>query len=343
MPKISVVILSWNGEKFLQRFLPSVVANTDDQQAEIVVADNGSTDGSVAYVAQHFPQVRLIKFDRNFGFTGGYNRAMAQVKSTYTVLLNSDVNVPPGWLTPLVQRMDAYERVGACMPKIRSFSQPQCFEYAGGAGGFIDMLGYPFCRGRILSTIEQDRGQYNDSRKIFWATGACMMVRTKLFKMLGGFDSDFFAHMEEIDLCWRMQNAGYDIVCVGASEVFHVGGGTLPNNNPRKLFYNYRNNLLMLYKNLPSGVHVAVVALRMLLDWGSAVVFLLQLKFSYAKAVFKAHAAFFKLKRGKRNSRRSVFSVAGAGNLSGVYRGSIVLSYFLFGKRTFGALRTLKP
>ncbi|MDR1343215.1 MAG: glycosyltransferase family 2 protein [Prevotellaceae bacterium] len=338
MPKISVVILNWNGEKFLQHFLPAVVANTVNEQTEVVVADNGSTDGSLAYVAQNFPQVRLIKFDRNYGFTGGYNRAVAQISSTYTVLLNSDVDVPQGWLAPLVQRMDACESVGACMPKIRSFSQPQCFEYAGGAGGFIDMLGYPFCRGRILSTIEKDEGQYNDSCEIFWATGACMMVRTALFKKLGGFDDDFFAHMEEIDLCWRMQNVGYDIVCVGASEVFHVGGGTLPNNNPRKLFYNYRNNLLMLHKNLPAGVHAAVVALRIMLDWASALMFLLQLRFSYAGAVFKAHAAFFRLKKGKRGKHGTM----GISSLKNIYRGSIILSYFLLGKHTFGKLRTLK-
>ncbi|MDR3189150.1 MAG: glycosyltransferase family 2 protein [Prevotellaceae bacterium] len=334
MPKTSVVILNWNGKKFLQHFLPSVVANTHDAQTEIVVADNGSTDGSRAYVEQQFPHVRLIKLDRNYGFTGGYNRAMALISSPYTVLLNSDVGVPQGWLAPLVQHLDNNESVGACMPKIRSFAQPQSFEYAGAAGGFIDLLGYPFCRGRILGAIEQDSGQYSDLRKIFWATGACMVVRTELFKKLGGFDDDFFAHMEEIDLCWRMQNAGYDVTCIGASEVFHVGGGTLPNNNPQKLFYNYRNNLLMLYKNLPLGVHCAVVTLRILLDWMSALIFLLQLRFSYAGAVLKAHIAFFKLKRGKRSKQ----SKLGAARLSGVYRGSIILSYLLLGKRTFNQL-----
>ncbi|MDR3366380.1 MAG: glycosyltransferase family 2 protein [Prevotellaceae bacterium] len=335
MPKTSVVILSWNGEKFLQQFLPSVVANTGDEQTEIVVADNGSTDGSRAYVERSFPQVRLIKFDRNYGFTGGYNRAIALIKSPYTVLLNSDVDVPPGWLAPLVQHLDSNESVGACMPRIRSFAQPQSFEYAGAAGGFIDLLGYPFCRGRILNTIEQDSGQYSDLRKIFWATGACMAVRTELFKKLGGFDDDFFAHMEEIDLCWRMQNAGYDVTCIGASEVFHVGGGTLPNNNPRKLFYNYRNNLLMLYKNLPTGVHLAVVTLRILLDWASALIFLMQLRFSYVGAVLRAHAAFLKLKKGKRTQR----SPLGMARLTGVYKGSIVFSYFLLGKRTFNQLK----
>ncbi len=337
MIKTSVVILNWNGEQFLHNFLPAVIRNTVNDETEVVIADNGSTDGSLAYVQNKFPQVRIIKFGENYGFTGGYNRAIAQVDATYTVLLNSDVDVPKGWLEPLVAHMDANANVGACMPKIRSFSQPRNFEYAGAAGGFIDILGYPFCRGRILGTLEQDNAQYNDTRDIFWATGACMMVRTALYKELGGLDDDFFAHMEEIDLCWRMQNAGYKISYVGNSEVFHVGGGTLPNNNPRKLFYNYRNNLLMLHKNLPHGLHSTVIAFRILLDWASAAMFLLQLKFNYTAAVFKAHAAFLKLAKGKRD----VSKVSKMRNLKGVYRGSIVAGYFLMGKRTFDKLRNV--
>jgi GT2 family glycosyltransferase len=333
MIKTSVVILSWNGEQFLRRFLPSVIANTISGEAEVVIADNGSTDGSLAYVEVAFPQVRIIKFDKNYGFTGGYNRALAQVNSTYTVLLNSDVEVPQGWLVPLVAHMDANPNVGACMPKIRSFAKPAEFEYAGAAGGFIDMLGYPFCRGRILGTIENDNGQYNDTRNIFWATGACMVVRTALYKQLGGLDDDFFAHMEEIDLCWRMQNAGYSVACVGSSEVFHVGGGTLPNNNPRKLFYNYRNNLLMLYKNLPQKSLYAVLAIRLLLDWASAVAFLLQGKFSFAKSVFKAHLEFRKMRKGKRKTRNQPLK-----NLQGVYTRSILSSYFVRRKKIFSQI-----
>jgi len=281
--------------------------------------------------------VRVVKFDQNYGFTGGYNRAIAQVNSTYAVLLNSDVDVPQGWLAPLIAHMDSNPDVGACMPKIRSFAKPAEFEYAGAAGGFIDVLGYPFCRGRMLSTIERDCGQYNDTRNIFWATGACMVVRTALFKELGGLDDDFFAHMEEIDLCWRMQNAGYKVAYVGGSEVFHVGGGTLPNNNPRKLFYNYRNNLLMLHKNLPRGLHSAVITFRILLDWASALMFLLQLKRSYAAAILKAHVDFLKLKKGKRDKRK----LLKMRNLQGVYRGSMLAGYFLLGKRTFGKLRSV--
>jgi len=335
--KTSVVILNWNGEQFLRHFLPAVVKHTANDEAEVVVADNGSTDGSLAYIEGAFPQVRAIKFDQNYGFTGGYNRAIAQVNSTYTVLLNSDVDVPKGWLAPLIAHMDANPNVGACMPKIRSFAKPTEFEYAGAAGGFIDVLGYPFCRGRMLSTIEHDRNQYNDTRNIFWATGACMVVRTALFKELGGLDDDFFAHMEEIDLCWRMQNAGYKIAYVGSSEVFHVGGGTLPNNNPRKLFYNYRNNLLMLHKNLPRGLHGMVITFRILLDWASALMFLLQLKFSYVAAILKAHVAFLKLKKGKRDKSK----LSKMRNLQGVYRGSLVVGYFLLGKRTFGKLHNV--
>jgi GT2 family glycosyltransferase len=335
MIKTSVVILNWNGEQFLRHFLPAVVKNTVNDETEVVVADNGSTDGSLAYVEGKFPQVRVIKFDQNYGFTGGYNRAIAQIDSAYTVLLNSDVDVPKDWLTPLIAHMEATPNAGACMPKILSFSQPRNFEYAGAAGGFIDILGYPFCRGRILGTVETDKGQYNNTRNIFWATGACMVVRTALYKALGGLDDNFFAHMEEIDLCWRMQNAGYKIAYVGGSEVFHVGGGTLPNNNPRKLFYNYRNNLLMLHKNLPHGLHGAAITLRILLDWASALMFLLQLKFSYTAAVFKAHAAFLKLKKGKRGKGK----LSRMKNLQGVHRGSILVNYFLLGKRTFDKLR----
>ncbi len=337
MIKTSVVILNWNGEQFLRNFLPAVVKNTVNEQTEVVVADNGSTDSSLAYVESNFPQVRLIKLDKNYGFTGGYNRAIAQIESAYTVLLNSDVDVPAGWLTPLVAHMDAKANVGACMPKILSFTKPHEFEYAGAAGGFIDVLGYPFCRGRILSTIEQDEGQYNDTRNIFWATGACMVVRTALYKELGGLDDDFFAHMEEIDLCWRMQNAGYKVAYVGRSEVFHVGGGTLPNNNPRKLFYNYRNNLLMLHKNLPHGLHGAVITFRILLDWASALMFLLQLKFDYAASVVKAHLAFLRLKKGKRDAGKTVKIK----HLPEVYKGSIIAGYFLLGKRTFDKLRDI--
>ncbi|MGL4363766.1 MAG: glycosyltransferase family 2 protein [Bacteroidales bacterium] len=331
MSKTSVVILNWNGEKVLQQFLPLVFANTLDSNTEIVVADNGSTDASVSYVTKNFPQVRLLKFDKNYGFAGGYNRVIASIKSTYTVLLNSDVELTPYWLTPLVDYLDKNESVGAVMPKILSFDNKESFEYAGAAGGFIDILGYPFCRGRVLGKIEKDSGQYDDTKQIFWATGACMLVRTELFKRLGGLDERFFVHMEEIDLCWRMQNAGFSIVYVGKSKVFHIGGGTLPNNNPKKLFYNYRNNLLMLHKNLPSNLHLPILFIRLLLDGLSALVFILQLKIDYTIAIVKAHIDFWKLQKGMRSQK----NLSKIKDLSGVYKNSIIVNYFIFGKRTF--------
>jgi GT2 family glycosyltransferase len=334
MIKTSVVILNWNGVTFLEKFLPSVVEHSIDSETEVVVADNGSSDNSIAFIEQNFPQVRTILFRENHGFTGGYNRALSQVSSKYTVLLNSDVEVKAGWLKPLIAEMESNDQIGACMPKIISQAQPQYFEYAGAAGGFMDVLGYPFCRGRILQTVEKDEGQYNNTRNIFWATGACIVVRTELYKELGGLDDDFFAHMEEIDLCWRMQNNGYKIVCVGNTEVYHVGGGTLPNNNPRKLFLNYRNNLLMLYKNLPKGWYRRILILRFLLDWASAIVFAFQLKFSFAKSVFKAHRAFFKMCKGKRGKNNKKLR-----ELSGVYHGSIVISYFIKGRKIFSKLK----
>jgi GT2 family glycosyltransferase len=335
--KTAVVILNWNGEGFLRQFLPTVVAHSADAQAEVVVADNGSTDGSVAFVRQALPQVRLVLLHQNYGFTGGYNRALASVDTDYAVLLNSDVSVPQGWLQPLVDYMDAHPDTAACMPKILSFAQPTRFEYAGAAGGFIDLLGYPFCRGRMLGTLENDRGQYNDTREIFWATGACMLVRTALYKDLGGLDNDFFAHMEEIDLCWRMKNAGHKIAYVGSSHVLHVGGGTLPNNNPRKMFFNYRNNLLMLHKNLSPRLHLPVLTLRFVLDWASALAFAMQFRMTFAAAVFKAHRAFFALKKGKRHAAQT----QSLRRLTGVYCGSIVAAYFLRRRKTFNLLTKL--
>ncbi|MDR0418842.1 MAG: glycosyltransferase family 2 protein [Prevotellaceae bacterium] len=334
MIKTSVVILNWNGIIFLEKFLPSVIEHSIDGETEVVVADNGSSDNSIAFIEQNFPQVRVIPFCENYGFTGGYNRALNQISAKYAVLLNSDVEVKTGWLKPLIAEMESNEQIGACMPKIISQSQPQYFEYAGAAGGFMDVLGYPFCRGRILQAVEKDEGQYNDTCNIFWATGACMVVRTELYKKLGGLDDDFFAHMEEIDLCWRMQNNGYKIVCVGNTQVYHVGGGTLPNNSPRKLFLNYRNNLLILYKNLPKGWYHQILILRFFLDWASAVAFALQLKFSFAKSVFKAHRAFFKICKGKRGKNNKKLR-----ELSGVYHGSIIISYLIKGRKIFSRLK----
>jgi GT2 family glycosyltransferase len=333
LSKTSVVILNWNGQKFLQKFLPAIVEYTEDAETQVVIADNGSTDDSVRYLEQNFPHLQLIRFDKNYGFTGGYNRAIAQIQSQYIVLLNSDIEVQSDWLKPLVAQMDSNSNVAACMPKILSLERKTHFEYAGAAGGFIDVLGYPFCRGRVLDHIETDTGQYNTACNVFWASGACMLVRTNVYKDLGGLDNDFFAHMEEIDLCWRMQNAGYKVQCVPASTVYHLGGGTLPNNHPQKLFFNYRNNLLMLYKNFPAQHFYLVLLIRLILDGLSAVVFLLRGKPEFFSAVVRAHRHFFRMRHGKR-----LYNQSSLKRLDGVYSKSILFAYFFARKKTFAKI-----
>ena len=324
----AVVILNWNGEKMLRQYLPTLVANTPGHDSFIVIADNGSTDGSLRYVEETFPDIRLLRFDRNDGFTGGYNRALREVDADYYVLLNSDVDVPEGWLSPLVDFMEANPQVGICQPKILSALNPDSFEYAGAAGGFIDRFGYPFCRGRILSSLEKDEGQYDTPRECFWATGACMMVRSSLYHHLGGLDDSFFAHMEEIDFCWRSKLLGYQVWCVPQSKVYHVGGGTLPNNSPHKLYLNYRNNLLMLYKNLPESIRVGRIIARLCLDGASSAVYLLTFKWSFFKAVVRAHSDYRKMKREIEPS-----PVEEERNNVGYYPHSIVLQFFLSGKK----------
>ena len=270
MTRVKIVILNWNGRDYLKRFLPTLVSRTPG--AGIVVADNGSTDDSVRFLERSYPQVELLRLDRNYGYAEGYNRALAGLNAEYFVLLNSDVEVTEGWLDPLVRTLDGDGSVAAVSPKIRSFGEPDKFEYAGAAGGFIDFLGYPFCRGRILDSIESDKGQYDDPREVFWASGACMAVRADVFRSLGGFDGDFFAHMEEIDFCWRAQLAGYAVRVEPRSCVLHVGGGTLPNNSPQKIYLNFRNNLCMLFKNLSPLSFWPVLFARMALDGAAALV-----------------------------------------------------------------------
>lgn len=249
MKRTAIVILNWNTKEYLRKFLPGLLATTGEED-EVIVADNASTDGSVEMMKAEFPNVGLICLDKNYGFTGGYNRALAQIKAKYFLLINSDIEVSKGWLTPLVKMMEDNPDVGACGPKLLSYYNRDYFEYAGAAGGLIDSFGYPFCRGRIMKKVEKDNGQYNRPTDVFWVTGACLMTRSSLYKQLGGLDERFFAHMEEIDLCWRMQLEGYKIRTVPQSHVYHIGGGTLDNTSPRKLFFNFRNNLLMLQKNL---------------------------------------------------------------------------------------------
>lgn len=324
----AVVILNWNGLPMLQAYLPTLVARTQDPDAFIVVADNGSTDGSVDWLQANWPGIRTLRFDKNYGFTGGYNRALREIDADYYVLLNSDVEVSEGWLAPLVGFLEEHPEVGICQPKILSMADRGRFEYAGAAGGFIDRYGYPFCRGRILSNLESDTGQYDEAEECFWATGACMVVRSALYHHLGGLDELFFAHMEEIDFCWRAKLLGYQVWCVPASTVFHVGGGTLPNNSPKKLYFNYRNNLLMLYKNLPERVRWSRIFIRMCLDGASAAIYLLSGKWSFFKAVWRAHRDY---RRMRRDEDPSPFEEER--NNIGLYDGSIVLKFFLSGRK----------
>ena len=295
MKTCSIIILNWNGAQMLQHYLPSVLKYTTIAGCEIIVADNGSTDNSLDMLANEFPSVRTIVLDANYGFAEGYNRAIAQVDSEYTVLLNSDVEVTKGWLTPLFEYMETHPDIAAVQPKIRSDRQRTHFEHAGAAGGFISKLGYPYCRGRLLWHVEEDKGQYDTITDVDWTSGACMCVRTQVYKDCGGLDAAFFAHMEEIDLCWRMRNAGWRLVCLPQSVVYHLGGGSLSYENPRKTYLNHRNNLLMIYKNKKHPFGVLFV--RFFLDYAAALLYLLQGRFAAFCAVFKARCDYRKMRR----------------------------------------------
>ncbi len=297
--KCSVVILNWNGAQMLRTYLPSVVKSCQQSaisdQVELVVADNGSTDNSLEVLAKEFPTVKTIVLDQNYGFAEGYNRAIAQVDSEYVVLLNSDVETPDGWLEPLLDYLDAHSEIAAVQPKVRSWRDKTRFEHAGAAGGYVNALGYPYCRGRRLWGVEKDQGQYDEVAIIDWTTGACMCVRTQIYKDLGGLDASFFAHMEEIDLCWRMRNHGWQLACVPQSVVYHLGGGSLSYDNPRKTYLNHRNNLLMIYKNKrhPYGV----LFVRFFLDYAAACLYLLQGRAKSCKAVFEARRDYRKMRK----------------------------------------------
>ena len=301
MKKVAVIILNWNGAALLRRYLPTVIAGTDDTIADVIVADNGSTDESLEVIRQEFPQVKVLALDKNYGFAQGYNLAIKQTMYPYTVLLNSDVRTPLGWLNPLLDYMEANPAMGAVMPKILKDRQEgkTMFEYAGAAGGYIDCHGYPYCRGRIFDYVEDDHGQYDDSpRSVFWASGACMMVRSRLFQDVGGMDKDFFAHMEEIDLCWRIRLAGSDLAMVPASRVYHLGGGSLSYGNPRKTYLNFRNNLLLLHKNLPAGEGRRLLFIRRLYDTLAFGMALAKMHWGDAKAILKAHRDFRRMRAG---------------------------------------------
>ena len=291
--KIAIVILNWNGAKLLQQFLPSVIQFSHFDYVEIVVADNGSTDESLSILRNQFPEVKILDLKQNFGFAQGYNLALKQIQAEYYVILNSDVEVTEGWLDSPIGMMDANKSIAAVQPKILSYHFKNRFEYAGAAGGFIDRHGYPFCRGRIFNRVESDRGQYDNSIDIFWASGACMFVRAKNFHDAGGLDADFWAHMEEIDLCWRLKNRGFRIVYTSRSVVYHLGGGSLSYDNPHKLFLNFRNNLWLLYKNLPAKKLFPVILMRMILDGVAAFKLLAEFNLNGIRSVLKAHWQFW--------------------------------------------------
>ena len=332
MKQTAVVILNWNGQKHLEHYMPSVVSNTPSE-VKIIVADNGSTDDSVSFLTKHYPSVEIINLDKNYGFAEGYNRALKFVKADYYILLNSDVEVSEGWTQPLIEMLQSDEKIAAVAPKLISDVERDKFEYAGAAGGFIDYLGYPLCRGRILSTIEQDKGQYDTAREVFWASGAAFCCRAEVFHSLGGFDGDFFAHMEEIDLCWRMQLAGYKIMSEPKSVVYHLGGGTLPNESPGKLYLNYRNNLAMLFKCAPTTQRITAAILRPLADSLSVVIYLLKRQPQLAKATLKAYRDFFAWHK-ELGRKRSAIRRAKVAESKLIYKGSMVVRYML-GRHTF--------
>ena len=325
-PSVAVVILNYNTKYFLEKFLKSVV-NSSYSNFQVYVADNASTDDSVKFIIDQYPQIKLIVLEKNYGFTGGYNRALKQINSDYYILLNSDVEVKSDWIEPLVELAEKTPNIGAIQPKILDYKNPTKFEYAGACGGFIDKYGFPFCRGRIFESLEEDFNQYDDEKEIFWATGASMFVKADLYHQLGGLDEDFFAHMEEIDFCWRLHQHGYKVMVCPKSVVYHVGGGTLQKSNPKKTYYNFRNGLILLIKNLPSNKLVPILFMRLLLDHIAAYRWLFQGKYGDFFAVAKAHRHFiFRLsywfkKRGETN-KEIYHSLL-------VYKKSIALSHYL--------------
>lgn len=335
MIETAVVILNYNGKKFLQQFLPGVIAHSGT--AKIIVADNASTDDSINFLKENFHnQVDILQLETNRGYCGGYNAALNQVKARYYVLLNSDVEVTPGWIDPVIELFKQDTSCAAAQPKILSYHKKDEFEYAGAAGGFIDTFGYPFCRGRIFNTLEKDYGQYNDTRPIFWATGACLFIRSEVFHQHHGFDEDFFAHMEEIDLCWRIQRTGMKIFYTGKAHVFHVGGGTLAKSNPRKTYFNFRNGLSLLIKNLPTTQLIWKIPVRLVLDWLAAFRFLLKGLPADAGAVLRAHVKFiFNLKRDYQKRDKAL---PYKGKIKTIYRG-LLLAGYLAGKRHFSDFR----
>ncbi len=344
MLKVAIVILNWNGAGYLKRFLPGVIRSSDFPDVKVFVADNASSDESVSMLKKDFPSVEILMLDRNYGFAEGYNRAFAQIESEYFLLLNSDVEVTLNWLKKLIETMDSDPLIAACTPKIKSYEMRDYFEYAGAAGGYIDKYGYAFCQGRIFDALEADYGQYDQEKEIFWASGACMLIRAPLYKLSGGLDQQFFAHFEEIDLCWRLKNRGYKLVFVPESTVFHVGGGALPRTNPFKTYLNFRNSLFALYKNLPEHKLFPVIFLRLLMDGISMARFLSGGKFRDISAIFRAHFSFYANFRKYRKFRSEEKKFISSYDHKEIYPRSIVWDYFLRKKYTFVSLKWfIKP
>ena len=343
--KCSIVILNWNGAEMLRRFLPSVV-RCCPADAEVVVADNGSTDSSAEMLCEYFPEIKTILFAENYGFAEGYNRALAEIDSEYCVLLNSDVEVTEHWLEPLLDYMDAHPEVAAVQPKVLAYydkekkqpGEPILFEHAGAAGGYMDAWGYPYCRGRVMGQLETDTHQYDTPAEIFWATGACLLTRTRIFNELGGLDKDFFAHMEEIDYCWRLQCRGYQLMCLPCSTVYHLGGGALPYESPRKTYLNFRNCLLMLYKNLPTSRLCWLLPLRLVLDYVAALQYLMKSQKANAREVLHARRDYHKMKPLMRAKRKENLSEAVVALPRTIGPTSILLHFFLLRHRTFAQI-----
>jgi len=333
--RVAIVILNWNGKEFLSKFIPFVLKYSGLPGMQFVIADNCSTDGSIDFIRRNYPGIEIIKFNENYGYARGYALALPQIQAEYYVLLNSDVEVTENWLDPLIRLMESNPNIAAVMPKIRSFHRREYFEYAGAAGGFIDKFGYPFCQGRILTSIERDEGQYDQPREIFWASGACMLLRADAYARTGGLDVDFFAHMEEIDLCWRLKRLGYSIYYCPESLVYHVGGGTLPNDNPRKLYYNYRNSLYLLVKNIDRIGFITILIPRMILDGLSATAYLLQGKILFFFAVIRAHIRFYLNLRRLIHKRKIINRIISKTSVSQIFPGAIVYNFFIKRRRVF--------
>lgn len=336
--KIAIAILNWNGAALMEKFLPSVLKYSPQEIAEVIVADNGSTDNSIAMLIQKFPKVKIIRLDKNYGFAEGYNQVIKQIDSPYCVLLNSDVEVTEGWLNTPLALLEKGKSIAAVQPKILSECKKDSFEYAGACGGFMDKYGYPFCRGRIFQEIEKDNGQYDSSIDILWASGACLFIKTKIYLEAGGLDSKFFAHQEEIDMCWRLRMRGYRIICTPNSKVFHVGGGTLSSESPRKTFLNFRNNLLMLYKNLPDKELYSVLRIRTLLDYVAALKFLLEGNWKNARAVYKARKEFHQLIPEYKNIRNANLKAATLQKIPELKPYSLLYQFHLKRKKHYNEL-----